>query len=430
MRRLLDWFMGIGIVLLPFTTTPFGEKGIVSYGEMVLLVWSIFAAIYLLMKNPTITKSNQPLIVVSFWLMVLEGASLLWVPDYLASGLRMIPVIIGCIMLLYVLSAPNRSMRVTERYLKLLFLGGFTLAIAFLAHFVQAAQQYSVYELFMDRVVGGKMALQWGASNLIAANLLLFPLIGLYLGASNKRPIAKAFYFGASGLQTLAMLLTLSRNAILSMIVAIGILFVLGIFKSRQIFRWVFSLLILTVIVLVVLGVDFSILWQQIVFRFTSSDILTLNGRFQIWADTWQAYLTSPLLGIGYYGSLAKIGHSAHDIWLLTLTENGPVALFLRIALYWLIIRRLYLALKHDKSRLQRATMLPGVLLAILISSLVNMTFEDVLLNAQYIIYSWMFYGICWAAASRAPTSVAVGNDRTPPPLRGELASGGAHAEA
>lgn len=422
MRRLLDFIMGIGIVLLPFTTTPFGERGIVSYGVIVLSVWCILAATYLLMSTPTITKKNQSLIVVSFWLVALEGASLLYVPDYLASGLRMAPVIIGYILFLYILVASNTTIMVTERYLKILFLGGFALAVVFLVHFVLAVQQYSLYEVFMDRVVGGKMALQWGASNLIAANLLLFPLLGLYLGVRSMRSTAKAYYYGVAGLQMFAMVLTLSRNAMLSMAIATSILLMLRIVRFRELLKWSLSSLILAAIALTVFRLESSVLWERILFRFTSGDFLTFNGRLQIWMNTWQLYLTSPLLGVGYYGSLAKMGHSAHNIWLLTLTENGPLALLLRIAFYWLLARRVYLAFKHDKA--QDTTSLPGILFAILVASLVDMTFEDVLLNTQYIIYSWMFYGICWGVALRSP-AFTVTNRPGIRPLRSEIASGG-----
>jgi len=180
-------------------------------------------------------------------------------------------------------------------------------------------------------------------------------------------------------LLSLAVVLTFTRNAII--IVISGILFI-NIVKGKKLIS------ILLIIFLIIL-LKFIPLFSEVVENFSIERALyghrvsTLEGRIHIWYDIIKTLMSSERLFIGigpryltnyYKATFGVYNPGAHNTYLMILTEQGGIALFLYIIILISLIFRLILKFREEKDILILG--FAGSLIAILLAGFVDNVFH------------------------------------------------------
>lgn len=85
-----------------------------------------------------------------------------------------------------------------------------------------------------------------------------------------------------------------------------------------------------------------------IVWYFTNGEpfwyIAQVSSRGPVWVGAQQAFLTSPIIGLGFYADRIIVGDQVHNAWFQVLVQSGIVGLVLFIAGWWrglALLRRL-----------------------------------------------------------------------------------------
>ena len=167
-----------------------------------------------------------------------------------------------------------------------------------------------------------------------------------------SQPLALAFF---TVLFSLAMALTLSRGAILFLLVCV---FLLVLFAWRQQAFFKHSLYFLGAILggyllSALLSNHDNVLSRMATVTQTSSIEAFGSGRHLLWQPAWQIYLDHPFLGSGlntfrflhaqYKDPLSnELGYFVHNDFLQYLIELGPLGLLLFLVFTGIIVKRLF----------------------------------------------------------------------------------------
>jgi len=209
-------------------------------------------------------------------------------------------------------------------------------------------------------------------NNLTAAYLALFVMFiwGFLQFISAKK--FKLLGYGLVAITLYAIMYQFSRGGYLAVLVSV---LVLGILKDRKL--------------LVILGV-FLLTWQSIVptamrerVTMTENPYGQLDpsaqGRIELWKESWNSFLQSPLVGNGYatfqYGQHIANLTDTHDWFIKVMVETGVVGLIMYFFLLQQILALGYRLFRRGKDPMYRGLGL-GLLLA-LCSSMVSNCFGD-----------------------------------------------------
>ena len=236
------------------------------------------------------------------------------------------------------------------------------------------------------------MSLPWGASNVIAATLIvpLFSSLGRY-NKGNK--FVDALFLLARCLMLLAITLTMSRTNLA--VLCLGFL-IFSVFTNK--YKYLLVVLLFIVFLYTVLYLYDPLALGIIYYsRIYSDDISDFNGRIRLWAEFLNNFNEMPFTPIGYFNSMTEYGHTSHNIFLTALVEQGllgviGVAFFLAFPIIWLCI-----GLKNKMNQYRK------VLIAYLcgfVSILIGLQFEDAYFTQQYSIYLWVYLGLLYLCRS------------------------------
>jgi O-antigen ligase len=191
---------------------------------------------------------------------------------------------------------------------------------------------------------GGRAEGSIGQANDLGAFLALFTVLSMSLLAGVRRLWQKALLAGAVAVGSFAVLMTVSRGAIIALVV--GIAYV--VLRSS---RWLTFVLLALLITSPLWTPDYvkdRVLGTQI--EDEQFDDVTLESSSQLRVDTWRAIVEvvteHPLDGVGFTGLgyvLPQTGSalgvavkdSAHNTYLRLLAEMGLLGLFLFVGLLW-----------------------------------------------------------------------------------------------
>ncbi len=252
----------------------------------------------------------------------------------------------------------------------------------YIINFIFQAIKYGLGRVLLERFVGGLASLPWGASNVIAACLLMATIVACveYL-KTQRNSLAVSII-----IMSLAILLTFSRT--------VGIVFMLFLFGfviiSRKI-KLVLTLILLVGITIYVTISDLtrgssSDLSNFLSERLGNTDLNNANGRYDIWSSFMSYYIDHPLSINGYYSSLEKFGYSGHNIILTTLVEQGMFGVIALLLLTNLLLYSIWQMLKRIKTRREGILLLLGFICIV-----IGLQFEDPNFTQQYILMFWLF---------------------------------------
>lgn len=358
-------FFGVGVVLLPFSTSP-DDGGVVSFGLPFLFVAAISAALIFVYR---LRLFDPVLIFLSAAYVVLILVMTFFSPSILQSSSRMMVHVIGYFIflgLMGVLVVDRNSQDVVAR---LCIVSCGILAAYFLVNFGFATLAIGVELVVMERYVGGAMSLPWGASNTIAQVLLL---AFVFFAVLEKR---KAIDLILLLIISLGILFTFSRSVIFLMLLMYFV-----IFSARWLGGFSVCGLLLVVLIGIAVSFDFSSFEGFIADRTNPELIYTGNSRLDVMAEKIDYFFLNPLSPIGYYGSLSYFEYSAHNYWLTTLVEQSFIGVIVSFGFF------VYVAYKAFSGGSKVGKAFVVIMLALMV--------EDPHFTQPYIIMFWALLAI------------------------------------
>lgn len=392
-----DTVFALALFLLPFSL---GEEVVVfSFGLPVLGLLSLY---YLGRLSAGEVRVNRHLVGVLLLssLSVVVMAVTSFIGENAWRSLSRVAVHLSGVLILWyfcsVKATPDE--RALARYralLKTLARSGAIMASYYVLNLVFQASEHGLERVLSERWVGGLASLPWGASNTVAAALLIPLLACLQVLAEPSTVPATARrlpWFDLSRLEWVlyaavissGILATVSRNAIAVMIV------LLAVFVLR---RATTTILISVSVASVLLfaSVDWELIFSVFEQRFYNPDIETLNQRVDIWTDYWDYIVRNPFSPIGYYNTLFVFGLSGHNFSLTTYVEQSLIGWSIAVALFVMLLRQA-LRLAGSAAGVDRVH---GRFFVVgLLAIAVNLHLEDANFTHQYIVYWWVFVSL------------------------------------
>jgi len=402
-QKVMLGLIGLGLVLMPFSTEPGPDSFVIPFGLPFLAIAALLAIPFLITRFLRLKIYQVIILTLAFLRILWIGLTVTTVSSQtIASSARATVEFVGFLVFTYILSsvATNHDGRLMlyGRGLEILTLSGTILALYFLFSFFSAIESYGAIPVLLSRYTGGLMSLPWGASNTIASILImpLFVAFGLaYFGQGRTR-----FFFLLSALTMFtAVLVTQSRSGLASILA--GIFLVLVIRKTVRPIVGIAGIAIAVLSVGYMYGPDAL----EIVFDTRLGNIAelsTLNGRLDLWGVALDYYQTRPLDPIGYYSSQYVFGFSPHNLVITTLIEQGLPGLILIIALYFLgILTSLRSAFDPNNPNSGMA----AFFLCGLMTLFVDAQFEDAQFTYPFIIYFWFFLALLFLIRYFSPAN-------------------------
>jgi O-antigen ligase len=321
--------------------------------------------------------------------------------DLRVAFARSIFHLFGFVIFLYITSNchPAKNAALAYNKISMIFvLSGFIMSIYFIGNFLLAVQQNSIGQVLLERTKGGLLGLPWGVSNTIAACLMmpLFSALERILNANKNKEVNTAFTLFTIITMIIAIVITQSRNAIISSM--IGIILISGLTKNKKL---IFSLIITISIILFTV---ISLYSQELDAIFAArigdgaEDMEGFNGRTSVWETAILYFSQHPLQPVGYFGMIGEIGHTAHNVFLTTLIDQGILGLF--TYLLFLMSNFSFCLKKMFNHYLLPATKRRMAFYVIsMLSVLLQLQFEDSNFAVQNIIYQWTFLALMYLSA-------------------------------
>jgi len=381
-------FLYLGLILLPFSTGKDSSFGVVSFGLPFIGMAAFLATLYLLYHKVQFAVSLKSTLLIAFVYVSLIVISAFIAPAFIPSIVRVIPHILGYMIFLFIASFVSAEKGQREpfqnRFIDALIVSGVVMGSYYLINVIYGVLTHSFIEVMLDRVLGGLMALPWGASNSVAACLLI-PLIVILCDRRNEKKYGFVKTLAAS-IVVIAILATESRT-VLSVLLAA---FLLYSFLSKTIKPVLIMLAFISFILSTVYNYSsaaFDMLYNT---RVDNIETLT-EGRAEIWGKYINYISENPFAPVGFYGSQFVFNSSGHNIVLTTFVEMGFVGLLSILALFLNLLFMAFYSYQRSEFKDKQIKLVLSVgLLAILL----NLFTEDPHFTQQYIIYFWTFSGI------------------------------------
>lgn len=379
----------VGCLLLPFSTAP--EDGVVfSFGIPFFALFVI--ALYTRIFSSRVVNYSA-IIVVPFFMLIIMGISIGFSPNILQSLSRWSVNVLGFLLFCGILISIQNKVLSFAVFEMGVVVFGVLLSIYYLGNMAYNSLVFGAEQVVVERYVGGLASIAWGASNNISAVLIFSLATALAAHVRNE----KRAFLSASFVISLCILATFSRT---------GYVLMLLIYLARMMMlkRNPIPIVLLTVLAMVLAyglvdywrEVDYESFERMFFDRFDQDNLITGNGRIDLWASRLEYFLNNPFQPIGYYGSLQVFdGVTAHNAYITLLLEQSILGLivgagFLVVPLYKAI------ALGVNEAYTKSARLYLVGLVAIMI----NLFFEDANFTHQYILMLWIYMAIVYGMTS------------------------------
>ncbi|HEY3354170.1 MAG TPA: hypothetical protein VGQ83_13030 [Polyangia bacterium] len=389
----LDRLFSLGLLLLTFTFTL--GSGLVAWGLVPLAAAGVWAAPRALRARDLRRVAWPALYLVSILV------SLAFSPhDLVVVGSRAAVHVIGFVLFLHLLRSfevdePERT-DALRRWSRVLALAGAVVATHFLSRVISLLLAGQLAQAFMQRYVGGMMSISWGASNNIAGALLL-PLFACLAVAGMARR-HRSLEYAVAGLMALAIIATLSRNAMATLVI-VAIVYVVANGKLGKLAMGALVALAVGAILALVIGEDAI----NVVVRTRGGSIDEIpewSQRTDIWNEMVASVERTFPVPIGLYGCINTFKISPHNFVLLNLAELGLWGLVAFVGMLGSMALGLWR---------RRAAGGPGVVYLFgLLAIVINTSFEDPQYTHPYIIFFWAFAAIATELGGGARRTITV----------------------
>lgn len=395
----------MSMCLLPFSTEGGTNSGsvVITFALPFLVLLSIFIGYNFIKPTGKISYPNELKfsILCGFLHTFSILLSSLMNQDLRVAFARSIFHLFGFIIFLYITSncSPSKNAALAYNKISMMFiLSGFIMSIYFIGNFLLAVQQNSIGQVLLERTKGGLLGLPWGVSNTIAACLMMPLFSGLerVLNSNKNKETNSIFTLFTIITMMIAILITQSRNGIISSM--IGIILISGLTKNKKL---ILSLVItISIILFVVINLYGSELDAIFAARIGdgAEDMEGFNGRTSVWEVAILYFSQHPLQPLGYFGMIGEIGHTAHNVFLTTLIDQGILGLF---AYLLFLISNFSFCLKKafNNSLLPATKRRMSFYVIAMLSILLQLQFEDSNFAVQNIIYQWTFLALMYLSA-------------------------------
>jgi len=379
-----------GLLLLPFSTSPGANSFVVSYGLPILAIAAIAAIFYLFSQNVHFHVSLKGVIWSSSIYVLFLVVFSFFSPEIIPSLGRSLPNVIGFLIFLFILSFSHEQefsrLKILKKFVFALVLSGSILSIYYIANFAFAAFSNSFAEVILSRGGVGLTRLPWGASNTIAA-LLVMPMVAAM--ASLYMDDARTYFkYFAIFLMIVAIFATLSRTVIVLLIY----LFFFQSILTRQ-FKLLTFFIGFTLLTVGFIFFSYHEVFDLIMLHRLEDleSTLTLMGRTDIWKEFLEYLRKNPFSPIGYYGAAYVFGYSCHNTFLTTMVEMGITGIIIMVTFYSNLIILTIRAIRQAETRNNNIII---VLFVGLTTILLNLMDEDPNYTQQYIIFFWIYIGV------------------------------------
>ena len=377
----------LGIICLPFSSSI--ESGVVFHYSLIVIAGFVF--LYFLLKP---IKRINSLVLIPALVGAMPIYTSFIAPKIGSSMLRAIPYFLFFCLFIILISEIKKKFSTLNYARKLIVNLCIVLSGYYIFNFILKSLDYGFSNVIVERMIGGKAALPWGASNTISATLLV-GIIVLYMPPtiySLKEKIRKetlGILFISSGI-----LLTLSRTTTI-LLIATWLMSLLFKIKSP---RALIKPLVFTSFFLITVWLS-SQYWKQVepvsykvIFnsRFSHENNITLGGRSEINSHFFNYLINNPFSMVGYYGMLPSFGKSCHNYFLTTCIEQSFLGLFISI-LFFALPFILEMRIKEKKNRIVRIWKLFGILIIA-----TNLSFEDVQYTIPYVCVFWIYFSLVY----------------------------------
>lgn len=378
--RIPEKLFYIGIYILPFALGSVESKiPVLSLGLIFLLIPSLLGAAWLLFGSGMVYKFP-------FWVFAFLFFSILTVissvvsPDIGASLYRALInlEISGLIFFVFHLSSIRGGEIVYKKIFKALIISGVILSLEYICHFVYKGLTIGFGAVFVDRVVGGEAALNWGASNHIAGCLLITSLLTLIAIVRDRLPeIKKKWLYLIFSIQVFTVGITSSRTVLVILIFFSLFL----VFKEKGLKKTICFSFFFTVLSFVAFQIfahySMSAEWTELLSnRVDVKTVSDMSGRTEIWSMYLQKVWEGYGMPTGYYSAYKINDVSAHNNYLTLFYELGWIG-----GGYFtlLIIFTIFTSLKYPKN----------ILGIVFLAAAINMMAEDLIYLQVYSVYFW-----------------------------------------
>ena len=391
--------LGFGMLLLPFSTGAGQGSYVFSFGLPVLGFFVALAQIELVGRLKATRRDHfLPLAIGATYVLC---ALLFVVPSLepLASFARVATAFLGYLLFVTIVLSmpepPKEALLALRRHLGILCASGVVLSIYYVATAMWAASENGLLVVFSERYVGGAVSLPWGASNTIAAALLIpaaSAIVALQLPAPGRFAYISLFVI------LMAIIFSVSRNAIS----ILGITSVLLAIFLRKWLPLAITLAITVAGVLLVQVTDIEVLdflYNSRIEHYVETG--PMAERTEIWNDMLEHIAENPFSPVGYYGSQSYFGGiSAHNIFLTAFIEQNAPGLIAAAALlgypFWWLVRRFRVPMSPAARRMELT------LLIVMAGLVLNLQAEDAHFTQQYMVYLWYFLAVLYSTSDAA----------------------------
>lgn len=410
----------ISMCLLPFSTGTGSGSFVISFAFPFLILLSLFiGGIFITRKERVNYSQDLKLSLLCGLLHVFAiFISSLMNENLVLSFARSIFDFVGFAMFLYITSNSSISKDAIAAYNKissLFILSGFLMSVYFIINFLLAVQQNSLDKVLLERENGGLLSLPWGASNTIAACLMMpfFSALDRLFNAPaqtqdrTENQIQTQIKFKKKKKKSnwmlvimltivIAILITQSRNVTITLLLS-TILIGGSTKNTKQTLIFVGLLAAIFVSITSFYGQDLDTIFDARVGD-GAADIGGFNGRTTLWILSIDYFFNNPLAPLGYFGMLSELGHTGHNIFLTTLVEQGIFGL---VAYILFTVNNFTFCIKKMTTKsLSFITKRRMVLYIIAnFAILIQLQFEDSNLTAQNIVYQWIFLALMYLSA-------------------------------
>ncbi len=404
--------------LLPFSTGTGSGSFVISFAFPFLILLSLFISGVFITRKERVNYSQDLKLTLLCGLLHVFAIfiSSLMNENLVLSFARSIFDFVGFAIFLYITSNSSISKDATLAYNKissLFILSGFLMSVYFIINFLLAVQQNSLDKVLLERENGGLMSLPWGASNTIAACLMMpfFSALDRLFNAPaqaqaetqiqaqilvKKKKKKSNWMLVIMVTIVMAILITQSRNVTITLL--LSTIVIGGSTKNaKQTSIFVGLLAVIFLSITSFYGQDLDTIFDARVGD-GAADIGGFNGRTTLWVISIDYFFNHPLEPLGYFGMLGELGHTGHNIFLTTLVEQGIFGL---VAYILFTINNFTFCLKKMATKsLSFVTKRRMVLYTIAnFAILIQLQFEDSNLTAQNIVYQWVFLALMYLSA-------------------------------
>jgi O-antigen ligase len=402
--------------LLPFSTGTGSGSFVISFAFPFLILLSLFILGVFITRKERVNYSQDLKLTLLCGLLHVFAIFIasLMNESLVLSFARAIFDFVGFAMFLYITSNSSISKDAILAYNKvssLFILSGFVMSIYFIINFLLAVQQNSLDKVLLERENGGLMSLPWGASNTIAACLMMpfFSALDRLFNAPaqdreqlqpqiqvRKKKKKSKWMLVIMLTIVMAILITQSRNVTITLLLS-TIVIGSSTKNTKQTLIFVGLLAVIFVSITSFYGQDLDTIFDARVGD-GAADIGGFNGRTTLWELSILYFLNHPLEPLGYFGMLSELGHTGHNIFLTTLVEQGIFGL---VAYILFTVNNFTFCLKKMTTKsLSSITKRRMMLYAIAnFAILIQLQFEDSNLTAQNIVYQWVFLALMYLSA-------------------------------